>query len=91
MNVKGYEIEPRADLRRANLRRANLSKQRLPDCPLCGDHRSVHKEGDRAYFCTFCKAAFDDHPEEGGDYSTDPTRRLQYQEAREERRKAKRG
>jgi len=53
----------------------------LPDCPSCGDNRSVHKDGDRNFFCTLCKVEFDDNPDEGGDYSINPTKRIERQEA----------
>jgi transcription initiation factor TFIIIB Brf1 subunit/transcription initiation factor TFIIB len=63
-----------------------------PNCPRCGNTWCVHEDGDRNWWCTRCKIAFDDTPEEGGDWSTDPTRRIERQEAfamSREARKAK--
>ena len=59
---------------------------RLPDCPNCGSARHVYEEGERNYFCTLCHRAFDDEPDEGGDYSSsDPSWRMQREERRRER------
>jgi len=62
--------------------------QRVPDCPSCGDSRAVHAEGDRGFYCTFCRVAFDGDPDEGGDYSSsDPAWRIMRAEARAERKR----
>ena len=60
---------------------------RMPDCIRCHDNRSVYHDGDRNYFCTACKIAFDDDPDEAGDYYTDPTRRIEREEKRATRRR----
>ncbi len=55
----------------------------MPRCIRCDDNRSVYHEGDRNYYCRTCKVCFDDEPDEsGGDYCTDPTRRIQREETR---------
>jgi hypothetical protein len=66
---------------------AKTKKPPPPDCPSCGDNRAVHEEGDRNYYCTNCRKAFDDDPAEGGDYSTDPTRRLELADERAKRKR----
>lgn len=62
---------------------------RLPDCPRCGDNRAVHADGERNFWCTFCKVIFDDSPDEGGDYSRDPVRSAILKEERERREAAR--
>ncbi len=54
----------------------------LPPCPKCGKLDRVYEDGERNWFCTACKWSFDDDPDEGGDYSNDPTRRIELAEAR---------
>ncbi len=54
----------------------------LPSCPKCGKNSCVYEDGERNFFCTVCKVSFDDDPDEGGDYSNDPTRRIELAEAR---------
>ncbi len=54
----------------------------LPDCPRCGDNRLVFEEDDRGLWCNYCKIAFDNDPDEGGDHFTDPTKRIEVREAR---------
>jgi DNA-directed RNA polymerase subunit RPC12/RpoP len=56
-----------------------------PRCPFCGS-KKTYAEGHRNYFCMSCKRGFDDDPDEGGDYSTDPTRRMEQLERRRARR-----
>lgn len=63
----------------------------LPDCPRCGDNRLVFEDDDRGLWCNYCKIAFDNDPDEGGDYSNDPTKRLERQEAWEAARTAVKG
>lgn len=60
----------------------------MPPCPLCKS-KKVIKSGDRNFFCTRCKATFDDASDEGGDYFTDPTRRAELVDEAEQRRKRK--
>jgi len=61
-----------------------------PKCPKCGDNRRAYESGDREWWCSACGVAFDDHPNEGGDYSDDPTKRIERQEAWEARKRARR-
>ena len=61
----------------------------IPRCPMCGSKRASVVEGG-LYRCAKCDGLFDDDPDEGGDYSFDPTRRMQCQEAREQRRRTRR-
>jgi hypothetical protein len=60
----------------------------LPDCPSCGDNRSVYEEGDRDYFCRTCNQAFGE--DDGGDYFTDPTRRIELADERAKRKRQER-
>lgn len=45
-----------------------------PDCPTCGDNRTVLAEGGRDYFCTFCNRCFDDEP---ADCRSSPPQRIE--------------
>lgn len=58
-----------------------------PKCIVCGRRKSVQRIAD-TFKCTACGAMFDGDPDEGGDYHSDPARRL---ERREERRQRKHG
>lgn len=57
-------------------------------CPRCG--RTCVPQGGYLW-CTHCKALFDEDENEGGDYFTDPTRRLELAEEREARREDRNG
>jgi DNA-directed RNA polymerase subunit RPC12/RpoP len=60
---------------------------KLPDCPDCGSNRAVYEEP-TGYFCRTCHKAFDDSPDEGGDYSGyDPSWRMMREEEQEERKR----
>lgn len=48
--------------------------QRTVACPKCGRKQS-YRTADALYFC--CGRQFDDSPDEGGDYFSDPTKRLE--------------
>ncbi len=63
----------------------------LPKCPRCGDNRLVFEDDDRGLWCNYCKIAFDNNPNEGGDYSNDPTKRIERQETWEAARTAVKG
>lgn len=54
-------------------------------CIKCGRRKSVQEIGHRTYRCGFCGTLFDDEPDEGGDYATDPARRMIREEERRER------
>lgn len=58
-------------------------------CPKCG-RKQPHMGPAALYYCKFCSGYFDDDPDEGGDYSNNPTRRLEQQEKRREPRRPKR-
>lgn len=55
-------------------------------CPKCG-RKQPHLGSDAIYWCPNCRMQFDDDPDEGGDYSNNPTRRAERQEGLAERRK----
>lgn len=58
-------------------------------CPFCGTRR-VAQGPDRTYRCGRCGSWFDDDPDEGGDYSNrNPGARLEREEARAERQRAR--
>jgi hypothetical protein len=47
-------------------------------CPYCGRIKCVSPtDRENVHFCGHCKVYFDDDPEEGGDYYTDPSRRME--------------
>lgn len=55
-------------------------------CPRCRRHGV--KQGE-LFWCVRCQALYDEDPSEGGDYSDNPSRRLERQEEREEREREK--
>lgn len=48
-------------------------------CPKCNRKQPRHTS-DSIYFCEVCKCQFDDSPDEGGDFFSDPSKRLERQE-----------
>lgn len=64
-----------------------------PKCinPACGRRKTVIRVNygkDRGeFYCSHCGTQFDDDPDEGGDYSADPSKRLERAEARRDRRR----
>ena len=55
-----------------------------PPCPLCRStrtYRSTDNPADHSWRCKDCSAWFEPD-DEGGDYCTDPTRRLEREEER---------
>ncbi len=62
-----------------------------PDCPKCGGNETyqVTGLGDPRWRCQQCDAEFEPD-DEGGDYCTDPTRRLQREEDRAQRERVRR-
>ena len=63
----------------------------LPPCPRCGTNREVKAYREqRLFFCAKCKGQFDDDPDEGGTYRTDPTRRIESEEEFRNRNKERR-
>lgn len=61
--------------------RSTSATPKDPRCPKCRSHR-VRPHCDDTWVCASCGAWFDADPNEGGDYSADPSRRLQRQEER---------
>lgn len=60
-----------------------------PRCPLCNSAGKRRLDGD--YQCTGCGGLYDGDPDEGGDYhSRDVARRMEREESRRERRRARR-
>lgn len=56
-------------------------------CPGC--RRQQAKLGpDANYWCPSCQAMFDDDPDEGGDFFSDPSLRMERQETRRSRHHA---
>jgi len=55
-----------------------MKKPKQPKCPRCG--RPSKLIGTNLYRCTYGCGLHDDEPDEGGSYSTDPTRRIENQE-----------
>ena len=53
-----------------------LEEKQEPRCPQCGRVRAV-KEFFDMFRCSSCGAEFDDDPDEGGDYLSDPTKRIE--------------
>lgn len=59
-------------------------------CPRCGQRVAVG-EGQTIFYCSNCRAVFDDDPDEGGDYSDrNPAARLEREERRAAQPKRKR-
>jgi tRNA(Ile2) C34 agmatinyltransferase TiaS len=63
---------------------AEKTRKKQAACPACGG--LAEDNGSGFFRCPKCLGVFDDDPDEGGDYSTDPSRRL---EREDERRAAK--
>lgn len=55
--------------------------QSMPPCPRCNTNKKVRANGGR-YWCDRCNGLFDDDPDEGGSYFSDPSKRLERQEER---------
>ncbi len=51
-----------------------------PKCPWCKTAKHVYEDGDRNFRCLQCNRLFDDDPDEGGNYSNNPTRGTQSKE-----------
>lgn len=62
-------------------------KPQLPPCPLCGTAKQVHAVGVSGdmFRCGRCGGLFEVDPDEGGDYSSDPSRRMEMAERRQSR------
>ena len=56
-------------------------------CPRCGRKGTTAQVG---WYCHACKMYFDGDPDEGGDYFTDPSRRLEKQEEWKARQRKRR-
>lgn len=51
-------------------------KTKQVDCPQCGRSQPIQGP-DTIYFCDSCNGQFDADGDDGGDYYTDPTKRLE--------------
>lgn len=58
-------------------------------CPQCGTKQPM-RQPDSIYYCDRCRGQFDDCPDEGGSYHADPSKRMELEEARRERRRGQR-
>lgn len=56
-----------------------------PACPTCRKRWHILPDWEN-WRCTNCQVVFDDQPDEGGDYATNPARRLERQEEHQERK-----
>lgn len=61
-----------------------------PPCPVCKNNDHVEPNGLDGYVCCKCKGLFDNEPDEGGDYFTDPAKRLERSENRKPPRRQRR-
>ena len=64
-------------------KKAPMSECTDPKCPKCGTNRQTYPDGDNNWWCADCGICFDTNPDEGGDYSTDPTRTLRNHKRRD--------
>ena len=62
------------------MKKRQAPKRTGPKCPKCG-RRAPNSEGS-VFWCEQCNAMYDNDPDEGGDYCTDPTKRVQREESR---------
>jgi ribosomal protein L37AE/L43A len=53
-------------------------------CPKC-KRTQPQRQKDSIYWCGNCRAQFDGDPDEGGDYFSDPTKRMEVRERRKSR------
>jgi ribosomal protein S27AE len=67
------------------------AKTQKPACPKCGNRsqRSLLQIAD-TFKCGRCGAMYDSDPDEGGTYFTDPSKRLEREEAERARRQQRR-
>lgn len=59
-----------------------------PKCinPQCGRRKTVRVISPGEYVCSHCGTEFDDHPDEGGDYHADLSKRMERAEGRKGKR-----
>ena len=55
-------------------------------CPWCGRIKAVKAIAD-VFYCTHCRKHFDDEPDEGGDYYSDPSKWIEQHEKPIQRRR----
>jgi hypothetical protein len=60
----------------------------MPPCPVCKTSLHVNKIGltGETFHCGRCGGLFDPSPDEGGDFFSDPSKRLELQDEREQAR-----
>ena len=61
-----------------------------PPCPVCNTAKHVVPHDGDAFYCGKCHGCFDAEPDEGGDYFSDPSKRLERVEERKGKGHAKR-
>lgn len=59
-----------------------------PRCPQCTTRDGVYPDGDRQWWCQWCKLGFDSDPDEGGTHSDDPVRSAERNEEHEAKQAA---
>lgn len=62
-----------------------------PTCPFCGRRKGIQPAGPDTFKCPACGAMFDSDPEEGGSHYSDPSKRLEMEEAEREHKKNRLG
>jgi len=70
-----------------------MKKQPLPKCPRCNSTSQVHRlgvAGDQFVCRRNGCGLFDNDPDEGGDYFSDPSARIELAEQRAQRRRTNR-
>lgn len=64
-----------------------MTKPKSKTCPSCGASVAPPTVEVGLYRCGKCGGTFDDAPDEGGSYFTDPSKRLEVQESRQAARR----
>jgi ribosomal protein L37AE/L43A len=75
------EVEDAVAAANGTVSRHRSTQEKQAKCPRCGRYGSVLRIVD-FFHCTACDAEFDDLPDEGGDYFTDPTKRIERKHAK---------
>ena len=57
-----------------------MSGRHKPACPKCRDTVRIRSLSGGLFYCPACDAQFDKTPNEGGDYYTDPVKRIEREE-----------
>lgn len=59
---------------------------KVPKCPACGHRGKPQGVTKEVFWCDYCGGLYDNEPEEGGDFYTDPSRRLELREEKSNRK-----